>query len=75
MSCLFEINPYQLLSGGALLFATDDGEKLVEDLRHEGIFAALIGFLQEGNRKDIINEDESRFLEMPQADEIHKILG
>ena len=71
----FEINPYQLLSGGALLFATDDGEKLVEDLRHEGIFAALIGFLQEGNRKDIINEDESRFLEMPQADEIHKILG
>ena len=70
----YEINPYQLLSGG-LLFATDDGEKLVENLKMAGIPAALIGFLQEGNRKDIINEDESRFLEMPQADEIHKILG
>ena len=71
----FEINPYQLLSGGALLFATDDGEKLVDDLKNAGIPASVIGFLQEGNRKDIINEDESRFLEMPQADEIHKILG
>ena len=71
----FEINPYQLLSGGAILFATDDGEKLVNELGNAGVPATIVGFLQEGKDKIITNEDESRFLEMPQADEIHKILG
>ena len=71
----FEINPYTLLSGGALLLATDDGDKLVRDLAEEGIYASEIGYLEEGNDKIIVNEDESRFLELPQADEIHKILG
>ena len=71
----FEVNPYQLLSGGALLFTTDDGEKLVDALMEEGIPAAVVGFLQEGNDKIIVNNDETRFLDMPQADEIHKVLG
>jgi hydrogenase maturation factor len=71
----FEINPYQFLAGGALLFATDDGEKLVTELGNAGIPATVVGFLQDGKDKIIVNEDESRFLEMPQADEIHKILG
>ena len=70
----FEINPYQLLSGGAVLFATDNGEKLVERLSENGIPAHVVGELVQGNNKTIINADETRFLEMPQADEIHKIL-
>ena len=70
----FEINPYQLLSGGALLFTVDDGERLADELREAGIPAAVVGYLQEGNDKIIVNNDESRFLEMPQADEIHKAL-
>ena len=71
----FEINPYQLLSGGALLFTADDGERLADALREEGIPAAVVGFLQEGNDKIIVNNDETRFLDMPQTDEIHKVLG
>ena len=71
----FEINPYQLLSGGALLMATDNGEKLVSALEEEGIPAAIIGTLEEGKDRILINSDETRFLDLPQADEIHKVLG
>ena len=70
----FELNPYQLLSGGALLFATDDGERLVNELLEQGIYAACVGQLVSGNDRTITNLDETRFLEMPQADEIHKVL-
>ncbi len=70
----FEINPYELLSGGALLYATEDGDKLVKDLENAGIPATIVGYLQEGKDKILINEDESRFLDMPQSDEIHKVL-
>ena len=71
----FEINPYVLASGGALLFATEDGEALVRDLEEAGIPAAIVGYLEKGRDKIITNLDETRFLEMPQADEIHKVLG
>ena len=70
----FEINPYQLLSGGALLLATDNGEKLVAELAENGIPASIVGSLEQSNDKIIVNLDETRFLELPQADEIHKIL-
>ena len=71
----FELNPYLLLSGGALLYTTDDGERPVSDLQDAGIAAAVIGSLQAGNDRILRNGDESRFLDRPAADEIHKILG
>ena len=71
----YEINPYQLLSGGALLFACEDGDRLVAELEKEGIPAKVVGYLKSGNDKIITNADESRFLEMPGCDMIHKILG
>ena len=33
----FDINPYQLASGGSLLMAAEDGNRLVMDLAKEGI--------------------------------------
>ena len=71
----FEINPYQLLSGGSLLFSTNNGEKLVSALGEAGIPAAIVGTLEEGKDRVIINSDETRFLDLPQTDEIHKVLG
>lgn len=71
----FTINPYELLSGGALLMATDNPERLVADLEENGIPAAIIGELVKGNDKIIVNGDETRFLESPQSDEIITILG
>ena len=71
----FEINPYQLLSGGSLLFSTNNAEKLVSALGEAGIPAAIVGTLEEGKDRVIINSDETRFLDLPQTDEIHKVLG
>ena len=71
----YEINPYQLLSGGALLIACEDGDRLVAEFEKEGIPAKVVGYLKNGNDKIITNADESRFLEMPGCDRIHKILG
>ena len=71
----FEVNPYFLASSGALLAGTEDGEKLVEALSEKGIPARVIGRLEAGNDRLIVNGEESRFLERPQADEILRILG
>lgn len=70
---VFDVNPYLLASAGALLIATRDGSLMVDSLAQEGIPAAVIGKLTEGNDRIIINEDETRFLDLPQSDEIHKI--
>ena len=69
-----EANPYLLTSGGALLIACDNEEKMISALNEIGVNAAAIGFLQDGNDRVIVNGDEKRFLELPQADEIHRIL-
>ncbi len=71
----FELNPYQLLSGGAVIFATDNGEKLATALLERGIPAAVVGQLSEGKGKTLVNADETRFLDLPQSDEIHRILN
>ncbi|WP_158589514.1 AIR synthase-related protein [Butyrivibrio sp. CB08] len=69
-----EVNPYLLTSGGGLLIATDDEEKALSELEKADINAAVIGYLREGNDRIIVNGEEQRFLELPQADEIHRIL-
>ena len=71
----FEINPYQLLSGGALIYVCEDGDRLVAEFEKAGIPAKVVGYLKSGNDKIVTNADESRFLEMPGCDQIHKILG
>ena len=46
-----------------------------EILEDKGIPARVIGRLEAGNDRLIVNGEESRFLERPQADEILRILG
>lgn len=70
----FEINPYELISGGCLLMAADNGYDLVRELEKEGIPAAVIGKVTDSNDRVVINEEERRYLEPPKGDELHKIL-
>lgn len=63
----FDINPYKIPSSGALLMITPNGEKLVEELRAEGIQGAIIGKITDGHDRVIVNEDETRFLEPPRV--------
>ncbi|SDB19543.1 AIR synthase-related protein [Butyrivibrio sp. INlla16] len=69
------LNPYQMISGGSLLILTDDGEGLVRAYEETGINAAIIGVTTDSNDKKIINDDEVRYLDKPQPDEILKLAG
>ena len=71
----FEINPYDLLSGGCLLMAADNGYDLARILEGTGIPAAVIGKTTGSHDRVVINEEERRFLELPKPDEIYRVLG
>lgn len=71
---IFGLNPYCLLSGGALLVAVEDGQQLLMELAKEGISAVLIGRTTDKKDKVLLNGEECRFLEKPAQDEIFKVL-
>ena len=68
----FGYNPYQLISGGSLLVITEDGYGLVRELEKAGISAAVIGKVTDSNDRVILHDDERRFIDLPQMDEIWK---
>lgn len=69
----FELNPYELLSGGCLLMMSEDGEALAEALAIENIPAAVIGRTTAGNDRIIHNDDEKRYLDRPKTDQIYYV--
>lgn len=71
----FDLNPYELMAGGSLLITCSNGGALVQKLMDEGIFAAVIGKVTDGNDRIIRHEDESRFLEPARGDALYQILG
>ena len=68
----FDVNPYQLKGDGALLFLTHDSADVIRALKEQGIPAAVIGRVNDGNDRILINEDETRFLEPNRVDEYEK---
>ena len=71
----YDMNPYELISSGCMLIATDDGTGLLHKLEKAGIFGAIIGKATEGKDRVLLNEGERRFLEPPKADELYKVIG
>lgn len=69
----YELNPYKLISSGSMLMVATDGQKLVEILLAEGIQAAVIGKITEGQEKVVVQEDSRRSLEPPKSDELYKV--
>lgn len=67
----FELNPYELLSGGCLIMATKDGAALAAALEREGIPASAVGRTTAGNDRVIYNEEEKRYLDRPKTDQIY----
>ncbi|MBE5949025.1 MAG: hydrogenase maturation factor [Lachnospiraceae bacterium] len=68
----FGYNPYQLISGGSLIVIVEDGYGLVRELEKAGISAAVIGKVTDSNDRVILRDDERRFIDLPQMDEIWK---
>lgn len=69
--CL-QLNPYQLLSGGSLLIACENGQNMVQLLDRHEINAAVIGKMTEGNDRIITNDEDVRYMDLPKGDEIYK---
>ena len=70
----FGLNPYELISGGSMLMAAEDGNQLVHELEKAGIPAAVIGKAMAGNNRVLRNEEERRFLEPPKPDELYRVI-
>ena len=69
----FGINPYELISSGAMLIATNDGNGLVRKLSDAGVASAIIGKTNSSNDRRIVSGDEVRFLEPPKTDALYNI--
>ncbi|MDF2801580.1 MAG: Hydrogenase maturation factor [Anaerocolumna sp.] len=69
----YDLNPYQLISSGVMLMITDKANLLVDELKKEGIPAAVIGRITGGNDRVVINGEERRFLSPPKSDELYKV--
>ena len=70
----YDIDPYKMRSAGSLLAVTKDAEALIGKLEGSGIPAVKIGELAENHDKILINDDEIRYLDLPQPDELLKIM-
>lgn len=75
ISNFFDINPYELISGGSMLMTSKDGNRLVLDLKEAGIEAAVIGKCTDNNDRVLLNGEMKRFLEPPKTDELLKVLA
>ena len=69
----FELNPYELLSGGCLIMVTENGQTLENLLIQEGIPGVVIGRTTDGNDRVICNEDEKRYLDRPKTDQMYYV--
>lgn len=68
----FDLNPYELLSGGSMIMTSPDGNGLVSELSKEGVYACVVGRTTANNDVVVLNGENRRFLEPPKSDEIYK---
>ena len=71
---VFDINPYMLISSGAMLIGTPHGSCLIEKLKRAGIHGAVVGCATAGKDRVVLNGEERRFLEPPKTDELFRVL-
>lgn len=69
------VNPYQLLSGGCLVMATEDGPGLVDGLTAIQIPAVIVGKVTDRNDRILLNGEEVRYMDRPATDELYRFLS
>ena len=69
----FDLDPYKLLSDGAILIGTPDAAELLHFCREQEIPAAVIGRAVKGNDRLLSSGGLIRFLDRPAPDEIVKL--
>lgn len=68
----FELNPYQMMSNGALLVATPNGEELLQKLHREKIPATIIGKTTAEKARILRRDEEERYLDRPAMDDLYR---
>ena len=68
----FDLDPYRLISSGALLMAVEDEQVLIDALQAQGIPAACIGYFTARDKRMEQNGIWEP-LEAPESDEIYKV--
>lgn len=71
---VFDLNPYQLLSGGCLLMAVENGCDALFRMSQAGIPCSVIGKVTKGRDRVVAHDDTCRYLTRPRQDEILKLL-
>lgn len=69
----FDVNPYEMQSGGCLVMAADNGYDLVRELEKHQIPAVVAGKVTASHDRVVINEEERRFLEPFRRDGINQV--
>ncbi|AHM56019.1 putative hydrogenase expression/formation protein [Peptoclostridium acidaminophilum DSM 3953] len=72
----FGIDPLKLMSSGSMLILADeeDSEKICGELTNAGIESCIIGWLEEGDRRVIVEGGMELEIESPESDELYKVL-
>ena len=70
----YDIDPYKMRSAGSLLAVTKDAGSLIRKLEDSGIPAVRIGELTKDHDKILRNDEEIRYLDLPQPDELLGIM-
>lgn len=71
---IFDANPYELESCGALLMTADNGHDIIKILSDAGIKASVIGRTTADHNKILRNDDEVRYLDTPNRDEVYRFI-
>lgn len=65
-----DVNPYKLLSEGAVLLGCADGEKVAQECLRQQLPVAVIGRAVEGNDRLLYSGELTRYLERSSQDEL-----
>lgn len=71
---IFDVNPYELESSGALLMTADCGSDIIRALSAAGIRACMIGRTTANHDRILHNQDEVRYLDTPKQDEVYRFI-
>ena len=71
---IFDVNPYEMESCGALLMTADNGHDIIKILSDAGIKASVIGRTTADHNKILRNDDEVRYLDTPNRDEVYRFI-
>jgi len=71
---VFDADPLKLISSGALLAATPNGQRLAEGLRSGGVEAAVIGRLTRDANRWLVDSDGRRPAGAVEQDELWRVL-